>query len=75
MAEPIKTPLFREALSKVPAATASLPTMTLWRYTNGLFPKSLRWLLRHPQLLRALAEDAERQQTTPAATGPADATA
>jgi hypothetical protein len=36
--------------------------MTQWRYANGVLPKVLQWLFQHPDLLRALAEDAEQHR-------------
>jgi hypothetical protein len=51
---------FRRALALRPEALADLPLNTGWRYMNGEFPKAVRWLLQYPDILRALADDAER---------------
>lgn len=37
---------------------------TLYRYKSGTLP-ALRWLLQHPSLLRALADDAEILKKVP----------
>lgn len=58
----VTAPIFRDALSKNLHAMADLPLMTQWRYANGIFPKVLQWLFKHPDLLRALAEDAEQHR-------------
>ena len=43
---------------------------TLMDYKRGAIPRSLE--TTPPEVLRALAEDKERQQIEPAATGPAE---
>lgn len=53
---------FHRALADTPQAVHELTPMTYWRYVNGKFPKALDWLIRHPNLLRALAADAERER-------------
>jgi hypothetical protein len=58
----VSVPAFREALSKNLPAMTGIPLMTQWRYANGVFPKILQWLFKHPDLLRALAEDAEQHR-------------
>lgn len=55
-------PSYRAALKAHPEATDELTSGTYDRYANAVFPQSIRWLLRNPALLRALAEDAERGQ-------------
>lgn len=57
---------FRTALAQLPEAVNELSDDTLIRYARGDFPKVVRWLIRHPSLLRALADDAdgESQQAT-----------
>lgn len=62
MSHPPVFPAFLEALAENPEAIQELSPMTFWRYANGILPKGIDWLMRHPNLLRALAEDAERQQ-------------
>jgi hypothetical protein len=58
----VSVPAFREALSKNLSAMIGMPLMTQWRYANGVLPKVLQWLFQHPDLLRALAEDAEQHR-------------
>lgn len=53
--------LFRRALQCHPEAAVELPAETFRRYAHGMLPKALRWLLRHPAMLRTLAEQVERQ--------------
>jgi hypothetical protein len=62
LTDKLTTPVFREALSKNLPAMTGIPLMTQWRYANGIFPKVLQWLFKHPDLLRALAEDAEQHR-------------
>lgn len=57
----MKLVAFRSALVQIPQAVEELPNKTLVRYMQGDFPKAVQWLLRHPALLRALADDAERK--------------
>lgn len=59
-AVPIKLelPKFTEAMNKS-RRTGPLPAMTAWRYSSGLFPDAVYWLMLDPKLLRALAQDAE----------------
>jgi len=57
---------FRECLKEIPLQ--NLSQATRWRYANGDLPKGILWLLNHPQLLRALADDAERNQTAESTT-------
>jgi hypothetical protein len=57
------TPItFREELARTPDAMRELPLSTYYRYINGIYPKAVDWLMRHPNLLRALAADAEQSQ-------------
>jgi hypothetical protein len=58
----LKTPRFIAALQQHPSAVHDLTSMTFWRYINGQFPKALRWIVQYPELLRALAEDAEHHR-------------
>jgi hypothetical protein len=58
----ISTSKFVEAIRRNPSVANELNPMTFWRYVNGQFPKALRWLMQHPELLRALADDAEAAQ-------------
>ena len=53
-------PSYRAALRACPDATRDLSKNTRSRYRNAAFPGAVRWLLRNPALLRALADDAER---------------
>lgn len=55
---------FRQALASQPEAATQLPPATFYRYVNGNVPAAVRWLMRYPALLRALADDAERDQAT-----------
>lgn len=60
--EPLLLPTFRETLKRHPDALKELPETTRDRYRAGMLPRNfVRWLLRHPQLLYALAEDAKNQ--------------
>lgn len=56
---------FRAALRANPDALAALKPATRDRYRSGRFPHVIRWLLAHPDVLRALANDAEIAQETP----------
>ncbi|MDP9317023.1 MAG: hypothetical protein M3R24_40250 [Chloroflexota bacterium] len=51
---------FLDTLKQHPEATAELPVNTYWRYVNAIFPGMVVWLMCYPALLRALADDAER---------------
>lgn len=53
---------FRRTLARYPDAVNDLSNDTLLRYLKGDLPKSIKWLMRYPSLLRALAEDAEAAQ-------------
>jgi hypothetical protein len=55
-------PKFIAALQQHPSAVHDLTSMTFWRYINGQFPKVIQWLFKYPELLRALAEDAEQHR-------------
>lgn len=72
MSQPIPVQEFRTQLEKHPEFLSSLAPATAYRYRNGVLPAVVsNWLLQHPALLRALAEDAERHQTAaPPATEP-----
>ena len=50
---------FRKALGDEPEALRELGPMSLRRYLVGDFPQAIRWMLKYPRLLRALARDAE----------------
>ncbi len=52
---------FRSALVQHPQAVEELPDKTLVRYVQGDFPRAVKWLLRYPALLRALADDVDQQ--------------
>lgn len=52
---------FRAALVQHPQAVEELPDKTLVRYVQGDFPRAVKWLLRYPALLRALADDVDQQ--------------
>jgi hypothetical protein len=60
-------PHFRETLLRNPEAGIELVDETRRRYLDGQFPSMVRWLIRHPQLLEALAADAHdlRRKTSP----------
>ena len=62
MERPIKVRCFYKALSANPEAMADLPFSTQLRYVRGQFPKALEWLFKYPELLRALADDADEHQ-------------
>lgn len=47
------------------ASRLGVSTKTIVRYCDGEIPEPLANLLRHPQLLRALADDAEQLALTP----------
>jgi len=55
----MKLMTFRLTLAQHPDAAEELSDETLLRYVRGEFPKAVLWLMKHPALLRALAEDAE----------------
>ena len=57
----MELPAFRAALGQYPQAIEELPDNTLVRYMKGDFPRAVKWLLRYPALLRALADDADQQ--------------
>lgn len=50
---------YRAAIKANPECVAGLTKNTRDRYRNAAFPRAVLWLLRHPELLRALAYDAE----------------
>lgn len=52
----------RQALQLVPEAAFELSPDTQRRYLNGLLPQNFQWLLRHPKLLRILADYAEADE-------------
>lgn len=54
----------REALKQHPDALKSLPETTRDRYRAGQLPKAILWLLRHPGLLRTLADMTETPSET-----------
>lgn len=64
--QPIQLPTFQAALERHPEFLADLPVNTAWRYRRGLLPTIISRLIKQPALLRALADDAERQQAAPA---------
>ena len=49
---------FRSALTRHPEAAIELSDDTRDRYKRGQIPKVILWLLRHPALIKALADDA-----------------
>ncbi len=55
---PIPTPRYRAALEQHPDALSALPYSTRQRRLDGGLPPIFKWLLRYPDLLDALAEDA-----------------
>jgi|GEM_PF-6497845 len=55
---------FQNAIKRTPELARQIPQPTLWRYTNGKLPKAIQYLLQHPDLLRALAADADAALTT-----------
>jgi hypothetical protein len=58
-------PEFRAALVQHPEALAELSDDSLLRYTRGQLPRVLRWMMRYPALLHALARDAEQLWAQP----------
>lgn len=56
MGKSIHLPRFQEALK---AHSESLATGTYWRYANGLIPAFGQFIINRPDLIQALAEDAE----------------
>lgn len=55
--------MIQEALRYHPAAAADLPAETYRRYVQGQLPKPILWLLRHPGMLRTLADLADEQSS------------
>ena len=55
-------PRFRDALKATPKI---VPTVTHWRYMNGLLPSFGVLLVENPDLAQALAEDALDLATKP----------
>lgn len=55
MDDAIPLPRFQEALQ---AHSKSLTAGTYWRYVKGLLPAFGRFIVEHPELARALADDA-----------------
>lgn len=53
---------FRAALARHPDALDELTDDSFLRYARGEFPQAVKWLMKYPELLRALANDAERLQ-------------
>jgi len=53
---------FRTALARNPEALDELSDDSFLRYARGEFPQAVKWLMRYPELLRALARDAEQQR-------------
>lgn len=49
---------FRTTLERHPEAAIELSDDTRMRYKRGQVPQILRWLIRHPALIQALADDA-----------------
>jgi hypothetical protein len=59
---------FRKTLEQTPEAAIELSDDTRTRYKQGQVPQVVRWLVRHPALIHALARDAEAlKQPSPAA--------
>lgn len=57
---------FLDALKRTPEAAIELSDDTRVRYHQGRVPRLLRWLVRHPALIAALAADAQRLAEQPA---------
>lgn len=53
-------PRFRAELRRDDDARNELKDTTLFRYAKGVLPSVMVWFLRHPAMLRALADDAEQ---------------
>lgn len=47
------------------ATALGVSRVTVFEYRANRLPRQLRMLMKHPALLRALADDAERQQAVP----------
>lgn len=56
---------YRECIRQNPDVLRGLPKNTRDRYRNADFPTAVLWLLRHPELLRALADDASAGRIPP----------
>jgi hypothetical protein len=50
---------FLAALREHPGAAAEIPDGTWKRWISAQFPANIQWLLRSPEVMRALADDAE----------------
>lgn len=59
MNKPLELEEFRATLDRTPQAAIELSDDTRDRYKRGNVPKVIRWLIRHPDLLRALLRDAK----------------
>jgi len=55
----LEVPNFARALADDPTAKREIPKATYYKWISGDFPAVLRWLMRHPKALAALARDAE----------------
>lgn len=53
--ERLSLPRFRDALRRYPYAPSDA---TYWRWSVGIVPSALRFLIERPELLEALAADA-----------------
>lgn len=56
---------YRAVVKDNPETLKELPKNTRDRYRNAEFPLAVLWLLRHPELLRALADDAMHGRIPP----------
>lgn len=54
IAEPLHLPHFQEALA---AYKKELAAGTYSRYRNGIMPGFVRWLVQHPELVKAFCND------------------
>lgn len=60
--ERMPTELLLKALHQHPQAAEELAPTTLRRYSAGRVPQSVQWILRHPRMLRYLADLIETQE-------------
>jgi hypothetical protein len=54
-----ESPFFHQVLQRHPEAVAELPPETFRRYASGELPRAVQWLMRHPAMLRTIADFVE----------------
>lgn len=60
--ERLHLPRFRAALAEY---QDELSTGTYWRWSNGIFPNFVRWLIERPILVRAFCADVNALHQSP----------